>query len=191
MFTSTKTRLFLTGGAALLWLFWLMFASRLSHRAYLQADAPDTGAMMTIAALVGLLVAWRLAQKGWRWKSLLLAFSGVFLFIALTLWNAPEAWVRATASERVQSEVMFSIGHPGPPVTRSQHCEAGLRFYDAWLKRPVELCTRDDIVPPGARTVQLEKRVTARGAVFTHYRFISAAGHPQGWWPVSPPTQAR
>lgn len=191
LFTSTKTRLFLAGGLALLWLFWLIFASRLSHKAYLQANAPDTGVMMAIAVLAGLLVAWRLAQKGWRFKSLLLTFSGVFLFIALTLWHAPEAWVRATASERVQSEVTFSIGHPGPPVTRSQHCEAGLRFYDAWLQRPVELCTRDDIVPPGARTVQLEKRVTARGAVFTHYRFISASGIPQGWWPVTPPSRAR
>lgn len=191
LFTSTKTRLFLAGGLALLWLFWLIFASRLSHKAYLQADAPDTGVMMAIAALAGLLVAWHLAKKGWRFKSLLLTFSGVFLFIALTLWHAPEAWVRATASERVQSEVTFSIGHPGPPVTRSQHCEAGLRFYDAWLQRPVELCTRDDIVPPGTRTVQLEKRVTARGAVFTHYRFISASGIPQGWWPVTPPSRAR
>ncbi len=136
---------------------------------------------MAIAALAGLLVTRRLAKKGWRFKSLLLTFSGVFLFVALTLWHAPEARVRATASELVQSEVTFSIGHPGPPVTRSQHCEAGLRFYDAWLQRPVELCTRDDIVPPGAHTVQLEKRVTAGGQYLpTIALFLLPASHRDG-----------
>lgn len=171
------------------WIIWILFASRLSHKVYLQAGAPDTLVMLVIAVLLGILATWCSRKKVTGNKTRLLTFLGVFLLMALTLWNVPEAWVRYSTNEMMHSEVAFSIGHPGPPISKSKHCEAGLRFYDAWLRHPIELCTRDAIVPPGARTVQLEKRVSARGAVFTHYRFLSASGIPQGWWPVSPPSR--
>jgi len=191
LFTPTKGKLALFALVVLVWFAWLLATFSLSHKVYLRSDAPDTWVMVSLAVLVALAVAWRTKVRGYRPKPLLLTFFVTLLFVAVTLLYAPEAWVRMTAKTLVQSEVTFSIGHPGPPITKNKHCETGLRFYDRWLQRPIELCTRDAIVPPGSRTVQLEKRVTARGAVFTHYRFISAAGVPQGWWPVTPPSRAR
>ncbi|ANR80697.1 hypothetical protein BBB57_22065 [Kosakonia sacchari] len=186
---SGKTRFWLYLVLFTIWIIWILFSSRLSHKVYLQAGAPDTLVMLAIAVLVALLTTWCGRKKVIRNKTRLLTFLGLFLFTGMTLWNVPEAWVRYSANEMVHSEVAFSIGHPGPPISKSKHCEAGLRFYDEWLQRPIELCTRDAIVVPGAQKVQLEKRVSARGAVFTHYRFISASGIPQGWWPVSPPSR--
>ncbi|WP_223284182.1 hypothetical protein [Kosakonia sp. SMBL-WEM22] len=169
-----------------LWLIWLLYAIGLGNRVYLQAGAPDTWVVLIVAVVLSLLIIWRIPFIT-RLRSKLIGFVALFMYCIATLWNAPEAWVKFTASEIVQSEVTFTIGHPGPPISRASRCPAGLRFYDAWLNRPVEICTRDVLVPPGARTVQLEKRLSARGAIFTHYRFISASGIPQGWWPVNRP----
>ncbi|MDM9615116.1 hypothetical protein [Kosakonia cowanii] len=185
MFKSAKAKATLGVVIFFLWVIWLLFSSGFSHKVYLKNGEPDPWIILIVAVLVGLLAAWRGPFTTLRNK--LLCFVALCLLSLATLWNVPEAWVKFTASQIVESEVTFTIGHPGPPITRTNRCPAGLRFYDAWLNRPIELCTRDALVPPGARTVQLEKRVSARGAIFTHYRFISASGIPQGWWPVNRP----
>ncbi|WP_342324256.1 hypothetical protein AAEY27_07255 [Kosakonia sp. BYX6] len=184
---STRTFVVLFFSAMALWVIWLLFATGLSYRVYLHDGAPDKLVMLAVAALGGLMAARYKVLR--RIRTRFLVFCGVFFYLIATLWNAPEVWVRMRASEIVHSEAAFTIGHPGPPYARYKHCEAGLRFYDEFLKRSIELCTRDALVPPGARSVQLEKRVSSRGAIFTHYRFMSATGYPQGWWPVVRPSR--
>lgn len=148
-------------------------------------DAPDALIVITVAAVLGLFFAWRHVLRGqaalFSGPTLLKTFFGTFLFAAFTLWEVPEALVRWTAQEVIVREVAFRIEHPGPPVGRGSHCEAGLRFYDDWLKHSVAFCTKDRYILNGFRTVEIEKRVTTHGAYFTRYRFIFANGTPHRW----------
>lgn len=141
--------------------------------------------VITVSALIGLFFAWRHMLRGhssaFREQSLYKTFFFSFLFAAATFWSVPEAWVRLTAREVIRHEVTFRVEHPGPSTGRFNHCQAGLRFYDDWLKYYVELCTKDKYLVSGARTVEIEKRVTAHGANFVRYRFISASGKPHSW----------
>ncbi|WBU50748.1 hypothetical protein PF050_07505 [Kosakonia pseudosacchari] len=60
------------------WIIWILFASRLSHKVYLQAGAPDTLVMLAIAVLVSLLATWRSREKVTRNKTRLLTFWASF-----------------------------------------------------------------------------------------------------------------
>ncbi|HKS32571.1 MAG TPA: hypothetical protein VJS14_02485 [Enterobacteriaceae bacterium] len=141
--------------------------------------------VITVSALIGLFFAWRHMLRGhasaFQEQSLYKTFIFSFLFAAVTFWSVPEAWVRFTAREVITDKVTFRIERPGPAIGRFSHCEAGLRFYDDWLKYYVELCTKDKYLVSDARTVEIEKRVTAHGAHFVRYRFISADGAPHRW----------
>lgn len=169
----------------ILWCWWMLESSYLSHRVFIKKDAPDALIVITVASVIGLFFAWRHLLRGqaslFSDTTLFKTFIGTFLLSALTLWAVPEAWVRWTAQEVIAREVEFRIEHPGPSLGRYSHCEAGLRFYDDWLKRSVELCTKDKYILNGFRTVEIEKRVTAHGAHFVRYRFIYANGTPHRW----------
>lgn len=174
-----------TGVPFALWLWWILESSYLSRRVYIKEDAPDALIVITVAAVLGLFFAWQYVLRGqsalFSGPTLLKTFFCTFVFAAFTLWEVPEAWVRWTAKDVIVREVEFRIEHPGPSVGRGSHCEAGLRFYDGWLKRSVELCTKDRYFLNGFRTVEIEKRVTAHGAHFVRYRFIFANGTPHRW----------
>ena len=169
----------------ILWCWWMLESSYLSHRVFIKQDAPDALIVITVASVIGLFFAWRHLLRGqaalFSDTTLFKTFFFTFLFSAFTFWSVPEAWVRWTAKEMITREVKFSIEHPGPAIGRFSHCEAGLRFYDDWLKYYVELCTKDKYLVSGARGVEIEKRVTTHGANFIRYRFISASGKPQSW----------
>ena len=168
-----------------LWFWWILESIYLSRRVYIKEDAPDALIVITVAAVLGLFFAWRYALRGqaalFSGPTLLKTFFGTFLLAAITLWGVPEAWVRWTAQDVIVREVAFRIEHPGPPVARNSRCEAGLRFYDDWLKHSVAFCTKDKYILDGFRTVEIEKRVTTHGAYFTRYRFIFADGTPHRW----------
>ncbi|MGY5956128.1 hypothetical protein ACUY4R_002972 [Kosakonia sp. BK9b] len=168
-----------------LWGGWVFYSSRLRVRAFMREDAPDAAVIATVTVLIALFCAWRRWRSGNAspfhalapWK----IFLCVLAFVGTTLWAIPEAWVQLTAKETVRSEIIFRLTYPGPSSGRNHHCEAGLRVDDAWLHRLVEICTHTHKVPSDASTVQIEKRIAARGAVFVRYRFVSAAGIPYGW----------
>lgn len=183
---------FVIGIPLFLWCWWMLESRSLNRRVFIKEDAPDALVVITVAAVLGLFFAWRYVLRGeaalFSGPTLLKTFFGSFLLSALTLWQVPEAWVRWTAQEAITREVEFRIEHPGPPVGRSSHCQAGLRFYDDWLKRSVELCTQDKYIldgfrrgESGFRRVEIEKRVTTHGARFVRYRFIYANGRPHRW----------
>lgn len=173
------------GAPIILCLLWLFTAMWISHRAFIRKDAPDAMIVITIAAFIGLFCAWRYVMRGesalFSGESLFTTFFWVFIGATLVLWYTPEAWVHMAAREVITREEPFTVNHPGPRIGRFSSCSAGLHFYDDWLKRSVELCTRDEYVPSGAKSVEIEKRVIAHGARFVRYRFISADGVRHDW----------
>lgn len=182
---SNKMMTVIIGVPFILWCWWMLESSYLSHRVFIKEDAPDALIVITVSSVIGLFFAWRHLLRGEAYlfsnETLLKTFIFTFVFSALTFWSVPEAWIRWTAREVITREVKFRIEHPGPAIGRNSHCEAGLRFYDDWLKYYVELCTKDKYLVSDARAVEIEKRVTAHGAYFVRYRFISADGKPHSW----------
>lgn len=179
------SRLALISAPIALCFLWLFATTWLGLRVFIKEGAPDAMIVVTVAAFIGLFCAWRHALRGeqvlFSGSTLFKTFFWTFTITIIALWNAPEAWVNLTAREIVSSKVSFHVGHPGPSTGKNTHCSAGLRFYDAWLKRSVELCTRDEHIPSAARTLEIEKRITTHGARFIRYRFISVDGTPHRW----------
>jgi len=187
---SQKIRLCALCLLVLVWALWMWESTRLGVMVFMRDDAPDTPVLLGVALLTGLWCGRRRAVRGeasafkalapWQLSLCVAAFVGV------TLLNVPEGWVRLTAGETIRSDVTFRLTYPGPSLGRKSHCEAGLRFDDAWLGRLVTLCTHTGSVPRDASSVQVEKRLAARGAWFTRYRFIAENGKTYAWQPATP-----
>lgn len=190
MTRSQKIRLSALCLLVLLWALWMWESNKLAVTVFMRDDAPDTPFLLVVALLTGLWCGWRRAVRGEASAFKALApwqlFLSVAAFVGVTLLNVPEGWVRLTAGETVQSDVTFRLTYPGPSLGRKSHCEAGLRIDDAWLGRLVMLCTHTESVPRDASSVQVEKRLAARGAWFTRYRFIAENGKTYAWQPATP-----
>ncbi|MBK0033597.1 hypothetical protein IBT47_14995 [Erwinia sp. S43] len=159
-----------------LWLVWMMACLWLTRRVWLREGEYNGLITVSVACIIGLFAAWRHFLRGPEVDegnvALLKTFASVTVFAFITLFNVPDMWVYLTASRPVQSEVAFTVEHPGPASSRFSRCPAGIRYYDVDLRRHIEFCASDSDIPPAARALRVEKRLGSLGGYIVSHRFI-------------------
>lgn len=168
------TILLLLGG----WLWYMAWASSLSHRTVLMRFVPEWTTYITTGSVIGLIFAGRTAYfrpVGKTPKYILEMFFGGFCFGFVCTLNIFDVYVYIFSDKLINYESEYEVVFPGPAIGKYSHCEAGLWIKDQHTKRWKELCTNKKEIylhrKQGMDRVLVKARVNELGSYIVNYRF--------------------
>lgn len=161
-----------------LWIFYMLWASRIGMRTVLMKSVPEWMTYITTGSILGVVLAGHATYYrpvGKTPKHILESFFGGFCFGFVCSLHIFDVCTYLLPGDIIHYQSEYEVTFPGPAVGRFSHCEVGLWIKDAHTKRWIQLCTNKSALhnqrKQGMNAVWVTAHTNKIGSYIIEYKF--------------------
>lgn len=161
------------------WIWYISWASGISHKTVLQKSVPEWKTYISFGALIGTFsftYAFYAHAFNKKIKYLFNAFIGGFCLGFVLILNCYDVYIYLFPDKIIGYESEYEVVFPGPSRGKYGHCEAGIWLKDQNTNRWIQLCTNKEYLrthrKQGMTGVWVSARVNKIGTYIEQYEFI-------------------